>query len=118
MLPSRAVNNYYIILNFNQIHRLIYVWFRNNPGQVNILVCILYSVNSNAHMTPVRIYGELHTHKFCAVDIFFNITRRQAISPVAMFHHVLGRGFMIQRVILIFFKCLSANQNRLFYMKV
>ena len=47
-----------------------------------------------------------------ALSIFFwNITRRQAISPVAKFHHVLGRGFMIQRVILIFIKCLSANQK-------
>ena len=26
----------------------------------------------------------------------WNITRRQAISPVAKFHHVLGRGFKIQ----------------------
>ena len=43
------------------------------------------------------------------------VTRRQAISPVAKFHHVLGRGFMIQRMILIFIKCLSPNQNRLFY---
>ena len=41
---------------------------------------------------PVRIYGELYAHKFCAVDIFWNITYRQAISPVAKFHHVLGRG--------------------------
>ena len=57
--------------------------------------------------------------KNSAQSIFFwNITRRQAISPVAKFHHVLGRGFMIQRVILIFIKCLSANQNQLFYMKV
>ena len=54
-----------------------------------------------------------------AQSIFFwNITRRQAISSVAKFHHVLGRGFMIQRVLLIFIKCLSANQNRLFYMKI
>ena len=39
MLPSRAVNNYYIILNVSVIkyvHRLHYVWFQNNPGQVNI----------------------------------------------------------------------------------
>ena len=50
--------------------------------------------------------------------IFWNITCRQAISPVAKFHHKLGRGFMIQRVILILIKCLSANQNQLFYMKV
>ena len=48
----------------------------------------------------------------------FNITRRQAISPVVNFHHALGRGFMIQRVILIFIKCLSANRNQLFSLKV
>ena len=54
-----------------------------------------------------------------AQSIFFwNITHRQAISPVAKFHHVLGSGFMIQRVILIFIKCISANHNQLFYMKV
>ena len=48
-----------------------------------------------------------------AQSIFFwNITRRQAISPVAKFHHVLGRGFMIQRVTFIFIKGLSANQNQ------
>ena len=69
-------------------------------------------------MTPVRIYGETHAQKFCAVDIFLNITRRQAITPVAKFRYLLGHGFMIQRVILIFIKCHSANQNQLFYMKV
>ena len=54
-----------------------------------------------------------------AVSMFFwNTTRRQVISSVAKFHHMLGRGFMIQRGILIFIKCLSANQNELFYMKV
>ena len=37
-----------------------------------------------------------------AQSIFvWNITRRQALFPVAKFHNVLGRGFMIQRVILI-----------------
>ena len=50
--------------------------------------------------------------------LFWNITRRQAKSPVAIFHHVLGRGFVFQEVILIFINCLSANQNQLFYMKV
>ena len=60
-------------------------------------------------MTPVRICGELYTHKFCAVNIFWNITRRQEISHVHKFHYVLGRGFMIQREKLIFIKCLSAN---------
>ena len=117
-VDSRAVNNYYFILNVHQIHRLHYVWFQNNPVQVNICVCISLSVCSNAHTTPVRIYGEPYAHKFCAVVIFWKITRRQAISPVAKFHHVLGRGFKIQRVILIFIKCLSANQNQQFYMKV
>ena len=92
-------NNHYIILNVNKIHRLHYAWFQNHPGQVNIWVCISYSLNST---TPGRIYGEPYMHKFCAVNIFWNITRRQAISPVAKFHHVLGLGFMIQRVKLIF----------------
>ena len=54
-----------------------------------------------------------------AQSIFFlNITRHQAISSVSKFDQVLGRGLMIQQVILIFIKCVSANQNRLFYMKV
>ena len=69
-------------------------------------------------MTPFRIYGKLYAHKFCAVDIFWNIARRQAISSVPKFDHVLGCGFMIQLMILIFIKCLSANQNRLFNIKV
>ena len=48
----------------------------------------------------IRRQSEPYVHRFCAVDIFNNITRRQAISPVAKFNHMLGRGFMIQRVIL------------------
>ena len=35
------------------------------------------------------------------MDIFWNIILCQAISPVAKFHLVLGRGFMIQRLIMI-----------------
>ena len=105
MLPSRAVNNYHIILNVIKYIVYIYVWFQNNPGQVNIL---------NAHTTPVKIYGESYANKFCVVDILWNITHRQSISPVAKFHHVLGRGFRIQQVILIFIKRLSANQNESF----
>ena len=59
------------------------------------------------------------THINSAQSIFLlEITRRQAISSAAKFYHVLTRGFMIQRVIFIFIKCLSANQNQLFYMKV
>ena len=66
--------------------------------QVNICVCVCisYPVYSKAHTTPGRIYGEPYAHKFCAIDKFWNITR-QAILPVATFHHVLGRGIMIER---------------------
>ena len=49
---------------------------------------------------PVKIYGEPHVHKFCAVDIFWNITCGQAISdyhllPIpsrvgAWFHDIAG----------------------------
>ena len=94
MLPSRAVNIYHIILNVNSIHRLHYIRFQNNQGQMNIWVCISYSVNSNAHRTPVRIYSELYAHKFCAVDIFLeyqpsssNITRCQVQSRVRAWFH-------------------------------
>ena len=70
-------------------------------------------------MTPVRFYGEPYVHKFFAVIIFFwNITRRQALSPITKFPHVLGCDIMIQRVILILIKCLSGNQHQLFYMEV
>ena len=96
---------YWIKLNTSSTLRLVSKQSRSG----DIWVCFSYAVNSNAHTTPVRIYGEPYVHKFCAVDIFWNITRRQAISPVAKFHHVLGRGFIIQRVILIFIKRLSAN---------
>ena len=37
-LPSRAVN-IYIILN-RHLHCLNYVWFQNNPGQVNYVLQI------------------------------------------------------------------------------
>ena len=43
-VPSRAVNNHYIILNVSVIkyvHHLHNVWLQNNQGQVNICVCVL-----------------------------------------------------------------------------
>ena len=52
---------------------------------MNIKVCISFSVKN----------------KFCAVDIFWIITRRQAISFVAKFYHTLGHDIMIQQVILL-----------------
>ena len=88
-------------------------------------------------MTPVRISDGPYVHKFCAVVIFSNITRRrQAISPITKFPHVLGRDsagdidfdqmslsqllstILHESIILIFIKYLSANKNNLFYMKV
>ena len=108
MLSSRAVNNYFILLNVNQILRLHYVWFRKNPGQVNICAWISYSVYSNAQLTPVQKLrwtvraSTLHSRYF-----FLNITRCQAISLVVKQYHslssnitrckthrVLGRGLM------------------------
>ena len=111
-LPSRAVNNYYIILNVSVIkyvHRLHNVWFQNNPSQVNICVCILFK--------PVRIYGKPYAHKFCAVDIFWeyhpsstNITRCEVPLHVKAWFH--------DSPVDIDIKCLSPNQNQLFYMKI
>ena len=70
-----------------------------------------FTIN-HLNTTPVKIYGEPYAHKLCVVDIFLNITRLQAKSPVAKFYRVLGRGFMIHQVKLILIKCLSANQNQ------
>ena len=95
MLLSRVVNNCYMILNVNEVHRLHYVCFQNNSGQVNIWLCISFSVNANAHTTTVRIYGEPNAHPFCTVDIFWeyhprsnNITHCYDTSRVrAWFNH-------------------------------
>ena len=51
---------------------------------------------------PVRIYGELNTHKFFTVDIFLEYHPLSSNIAVAKFHHLLGHDFMIQRVTLIF----------------
>ena len=48
----------------------------------------------------------------------WNITRREALSPVVKYHHSLESGFISEWVILILIKCFSVNQNQLFFMKV
>ena len=45
----------------------------------------IFKVYYSSYKTQVRIYGEPYAHKFCAVEILWNITRRQAISPAANF---------------------------------
>ena len=70
---------------------IVYITFGLKTIQVKWIFEFVF--NSNAHTTPVRIYGEPYAHKFCAVDIFWKITCRRAISPVVKLHHVLGSGF-------------------------
>ena len=51
--------------------------------------------------------------------IFFNIIRRQAISPVAKFNHVLGRGFMIHRVNIDFYQMvLSQSESSILHERI
>ena len=114
MLPSRAVNNYYIIPMLFKYIVYITSGFKTCTIQVKLILVLVICIYSNVQMTPVRVYGEPYAHIFCAVDIFWNIARLQAISPVAKSHYVLRRGLMIQLEILNFFKCFSANQNQLF----
>ena len=86
-----------IILYWMLIKHIVYITFVFKTFQdkwIYELLCISYSVNSNAHTTPVRMDGKPYAHQFCAVVIFSNITIRQAKSPVGKFHHMLGRGFM------------------------
>ena len=46
---------------------------------------------------------------FSRSQFLYNITRRQAISPFAKFHPMLGRGFMIQWVMLTLNQSESTN---------
>ena len=57
----------------------------------------LYFEYSKTQMTPVRIYGEPFANKFCAVNIFGNIIRRQPILPVIKYLHVLGCGLRFRQ---------------------
>ena len=57
---SHAVKNYYIILNVYSLH-LVSKQSRSSE--------FLYSVNSNAHMMPFRIFDVPYMQKFCTVNI-------------------------------------------------
>ena len=89
------------------IKYIVYIAFGFKTIQVKwILEIVFRTPQIQTHTTPVRIYGESYRNKFCAVDFFFwNITYRPAISSVAKFHYVLGRGFMIQYNILSYNLC-------------
>ena len=56
------------------------------------------------------------THINSAKSIFLEY--RQAIIAVATFHHVLGRGFMIQRVILIYECVILVSLSKLMNIKL
>ena len=72
-------------------------WIVTNIIHEPVLIGASLHTISNTHTTPVRINGEPYVHKFCAFDNIWNITRRQAMSHVAKFHHVLGRGSWFSR---------------------
>ena len=75
MLPVQSI---IIILycKFIHINRLHYVWFQNNPGRtLNIQTLRRRQSESMANRTRINSAQ--------------SITRRQATSTVAKFHHVL-----------------------------
>ena len=86
---SRAVNNYHVILK-------VYSYTSSTLRMVS-KQSRSYSVYSNAQTTPVRIYGEPYTHKFCAVDnpSSSNINRCQVPSRVIATKHISTDSFLI-----------------------
>ena len=112
MLPSRAINNCYInwmfftyIVYLTRGFKTIQVTFICEFVFCTLLIQRLIRRQSDSMVNRMRIHS--------AQSIFiWKINRREAISTVAKLHHVIGRGLMIQQVILIFIKCLSANQNK------
>ena len=117
------VQSIIIILNWMLIKYIVYITFAFQTTQVKWIFEFVFHAAYIQTLIHVRRQAEsmvIRTRINSALSIFhWNITRLQAISPVAKFHHVLRCGFMmIHWVILIFIKCLSANKNQLFYMKV
>ena len=83
-----------------------YIWFQNNPGEVNTnCVYIAYSIDEASQNLWRTGRAKILRSRY----FFFNITRRQAISHVAKFCHVLGHGSMIKLMVFIFIKCFLAN---------
>lgn len=112
-------DNNNIIISYRILLRyIVYITTGLKTIQVKWIFVLVHSniVHSNPQMTPVRIYGKQYAHQFCAVDIPWNFTPLQIISTLAKSHHVLERDFMIQRDILMFIICFSANQNQRIYM--
>ena len=109
MLPSREVNIFFRILNVNKMHRLHYVWFQNNPGQVNICTCILYSnIQTLSCNSPEPMVNRARLDSVQSISF--------EISAVIKQNHPLTSSIkcfsIIQRVIIL-------NQsNQLFYIKV
>ena len=109
MLPSRAVNIFFRILNVNKMHRLHYVWFQNNPGQVNALAfCIpnIQTLSCNS-LEPMVNRARLDSVQSISFEISAVIKQNHPLtSSIKCFS-------IIQRVIMIL------NQsNQLFYIKV
>ena len=98
LVHSRNVILYWMLIKY-----IVNITFGFKRIQIKwILVFVLRSLYIQ---TPIHRQSESmlsRTRINSARFIFLDITRRQAISPVAKFRHVLKRGFMIQRVIFVF----------------
>ena len=119
MLPSRAYNIYYIILYWMltslSILCLLLSWSRSH----------YYLAFRNRFIQTLKWHpSESMVNSSCinlAESInFWNITHCQAVSTISKFYHVIGHGFITQRVILIFINYLSQPIRicKICYMKV
>ena len=107
-LSIRQYLLYYIKCLFTASYTLLS--FQNNPGQVNICICVSYFHIFKRWDKAIQNQCKQYLHCICTVYNVWNITRCWAISAVAKFHYELGCGFMIQRVVLIF---IISNRNHL-----
>ena len=90
-VPSRAVDNYFIILNANKASKLC-------RSSEYLSLYFVLRIFKRSYDASQKIYGEPYAHKFYAVDIFLeyhpsssNITRCQVPSRVrAWFHDSAG----------------------------
>ena len=115
LMPLIIVISYWMLIKY-----IFYIAFGSKIIQVKWIFLFVFrtlSIQKLIRRQSEPMVNCTHIPVHSAQSIFFGISTvvKQYITRC---HHMLGRGFMIQQVILIFIKCLSANQNQLFYMKV
>ena len=107
------VQSIIIILYWMFIKEIVYITYGFKTIQVKWIILFVLPYIQTLRQRQSESMVNCAPIKSAQSIFFYNITCRQAISLVAKSHHVLGRGFLINPVVLLFI-----NVSQLLYMKV